>query len=57
MRSALPPEADITRRPFDVRYGSWPCQNVLPEEVGLGEVVTEANFPDLDYARIAAISG
>jgi hypothetical protein len=40
-----------------VRFGSWPCQNVLPEEVGLGEVVTEANFPDLDYARIAAISG
>ncbi len=41
----------------NVCCGSWPCQNVLPEEVGTRRVATGANFPDLDYARIAAISG
>src|SRR5271169_2893560 len=41
----------------NVRFGSWLCQNVLPQRPGWAGVPTRAAFSDFDYTRIAAISG
>ena len=47
----------LLRHAVRVRYGSWACQNALPQRLGTRRDCAASCFSGFDYAWITAIRG